>query len=113
MASGVQQSSESAMAKGILALEMARDGVRRCRQDVQDTRGKLSASYQGSDGREFGNLLDKWDAQCAIILRSLQEMIDRLYDSLEAHGVTQEAAVEAVAQAKARAEAAFAQLMPA
>ncbi|MER6524747.1 hypothetical protein [Streptomyces sp. NPDC001508] len=104
---GGQQSSESSTRSGILALEQAYSGVQRILQDVEGTKNSLSKSYQGSDGGAYGRLLDLWDDQVVIILNNLEEMIDRLNQSLVQHNLAQGSGNEAIDQAFGASEAAF------
>ncbi|MEV1046871.1 hypothetical protein [Streptomyces sp. NPDC049916] len=104
---GVQQSSESSTRNGIQALEMAYSGVQRILQDVHSTKGNLASTYQGSDGNRYGQLLDKWDDQVVIILKNLEDMIDKLNTSLVQHGLTQGSSNDAIDQAFNASEAAF------
>ncbi|MFI1753474.1 hypothetical protein [Streptomyces sp. NPDC020571] len=104
---GLQQSSEGSTRSGIQALEMAYSGVQRILQDVHGTRGNLSGTYQGSDGGRFGQLLDKWDDQVVIILKNLEDMIDKLNTSLVEHGKAQGSSNAAIDQAFSVSEAAF------
>ncbi|MCQ9183297.1 hypothetical protein KMT30_30480 [Streptomyces sp. IBSBF 2953] len=110
MAGGGQQSSAQSTRNGIQALEAARNGVTRCRQDVDATRGSLSTAYQGSDGGQFGQLLRMWDEQCGVIQKNLQDMVDALELSMKQHQQTQNAAGEAVIRARTAADSAFQQL---
>lgn len=107
MASGGQQSSAQATAKGVTALQAAQDGVARCRRDVDSTRNDLARGYQGSDGAEFGKLLAKWDEQCSVIQKNLGEMIEALQQSMVQHGKVQTASTEAVRQASQASDAVF------
>ena len=110
MAGGGQQSSAQSTRNGIQALEAARNGVTRCRQDVDATRGNLSTAYQGSDGGQFGQLLRMWDEQCAVIQKNLQDMVDALELSLKQHQQTQTSAGEAITHASHASDAVFQQL---
>lgn len=113
MAGGGQQSSAQSTRNGIHALESARDGVARCRQDVEATRSNLSAAYRGSDGGQYGELLRKWDDQCAVIQKNLQGMVEALNLSMQQHQQTQTSAGEAISRAASASEnAAFQQLNP-
>jgi len=110
MAGGGQQSSAQSTRNGIQALESARDGVTRCRQDVDATRGNLSAAYRGSDGGQFGELLRLWDEQCGVIQKNLQDMVDALDLSMKQHQQTQTSAGEAIAHASHASDSVFQQL---
>ncbi|MGW1269608.1 hypothetical protein [Streptomyces sp. NPDC002491] len=74
---------------------------------MDSTRGDLSRGYQGSDGAQFGQLLQLWDEQCGVIQRNLQDMIDKLGLSLQEHTRTQVASKDAVQQASQTSQAAF------
>jgi hypothetical protein len=110
MAGGGQQSSAQSTRNGIQALEAARNGVTRCRQDVDATRGSLSAAYKGSDGGQFGELLRLWDEQCGVIQKNLQEMVGALELSMKQHQQTQTSAGEAIIQASHASDGIFQQL---
>ncbi|MGW1108809.1 hypothetical protein [Streptomyces sp. NPDC002540] len=102
-----QRSSVKSTQNGIRALESALTGITKSRQDVDSTRGDLSRGYQGSDGGQFGQLLVRWDQQCGVIQRNLQDMIDKLTQSLTEHQKTQTAAGDAIAQASQASDSAF------
>ncbi|MET9888563.1 hypothetical protein ABZZ20_36730 [Streptomyces sp. NPDC006430] len=107
MAGGVQQSNELATRNGVQALEMAYSGILRCRQDVDGIAGQLAASYGGTDGSKFGDLLRAWDGQANVILRNLESMVEALNMSLKQHNMTQGAADEAINQAYNQSLSAF------
>ncbi|MER5436095.1 hypothetical protein [Streptomyces sp. NPDC002588] len=111
MAGTGQQSNEQATRNGIQALESAFSGILKSRQDVDNTRATLSTGYQGSDGGQFGGLLKQWDEQCDSILRSLEDMVDKLNQSLTQHGKTQGSSNEAINSAYNQAQAAYDQLI--
>ncbi|MCT9084301.1 hypothetical protein [Streptomyces fulvoviolaceus] len=104
---GTQQSEESSTRNGISALETAYSGVQRILQDVESTKNNLSTSYQGSDGGAYGKLLDLWDDQVVVILKNLEDMIDKLNTSLTQHNLAQGSGREAIDQAFSASEAAF------
>ncbi|WP_105975426.1 hypothetical protein [Streptomyces geranii] len=110
MAGNGQQSNEQATRNGIQALESAFSGILKSRQDVDQTRATLSSGYQGSDGGQFGSLLKQWDDQCNSILRSLEDMVDKLNQSLSQHGKTQGSSNEQINAAYSQSQAAFDQL---
>ncbi|MFJ8027540.1 hypothetical protein [Streptomyces sp. NPDC096311] len=105
--SGVQQSNESSTRNGISALETAYSAVQRSLQDVESTKNNLSRAYQGSDGGAYGKLLDLWDDQVVIILKNLEDMIDKLNTSLVQHNLAQGSGRESIDQAFSASEAAF------
>ncbi|MDQ0765437.1 hypothetical protein [Streptomyces canus] len=107
MAGDGQRSSAQATRNGIHALESALTGITKSRQDVDSTRGDVARGYQGSDGGQFGQLLVKWDEQCGVIQRNLQDMIEKLNQSLIEHQQTQTAAGDAITQASGASDAAF------
>ncbi|NNN35649.1 hypothetical protein HLK59_35855 [Streptomyces sp. S3(2020)] len=111
MAGNGQQSNEQSTRNGIQALEMAFSGILKSRQDVDGTRANLSAGYQGSDGAEFGKLLTQWDEQCNVILRNLEDMVDKLNNSLVEHGKAQGSSNDAINQAYSASQSAFDQLV--
>ncbi|MFE4663703.1 hypothetical protein ACFRI7_02600 [Streptomyces sp. NPDC056716] len=94
-----------------MALETAQQGIKRCDDDVQATRMNLAAGYQGSDGGEFGRLIDKWHEQALIIQKNIQDMITALQTTDRTHTETQSAAVEAVVNASGKSDAAFAAMV--
>ncbi|MEH0422060.1 WXG100 family type VII secretion target [Streptomyces sp. B21-083] len=110
MAGNGQQSNEQATRNGIQALEAAFSGIMKSKQDVDQTRATLSSGYQGSDGGQFGSLLKQWDDQATSILRSLEDMVDKLNQSLSQHGKTQGSSNESINQAYSQSQAAFDQL---
>ncbi|MFG2945820.1 hypothetical protein [Streptomyces adustus] len=110
MAGNGQQSNEQSTRNGIQALESAFSGILKCRQDVDSTRATLSTGYQGSDGGQFGSLLQQWDEQCDTILRNLKDMIVKLDTSLAQHGKAQGSSNDAINQAYSASQAAFDQL---
>ncbi|MGW3622026.1 hypothetical protein [Streptomyces sp. NPDC000880] len=103
----VQQSAQQATLNGINALETAKAGVTRCREDVLATQGNLSAGYQGSDGKGFYDLLGLWDEQVGVILKNLQDVIDSLDTSNRTHGQTQSGATEGISTAVSMSNGAF------
>ncbi|MYQ82179.1 hypothetical protein GTY51_00430 [Streptomyces sp. SID4936] len=107
----LQQSSESSTRNGIQALEAAYSGILKSRQDVDNTRNNLSKGYQGSDGGQYGALLKQWDDQVNIILRNLEDMVDKLNTSLVEHGKTQGSSNDAINQAYSASQKAFDDLM--
>jgi uncharacterized protein YukE len=110
MAGDGQQSNEQSTRNGIQALESAFSGIMKSRQDVDSTRATLSSGYQGSDGGAFGDLLVKWDDQANIILKNLQDMIDKLNTSLVEHNKTQGSSNEAINAAYQQSDSIFNQL---
>ncbi|MFE3270744.1 hypothetical protein [Streptomyces sp. NPDC059215] len=110
MAINGQQSNEQSTRNGIQALESAFSGILKSRQDVDSTRATLSQGYQGSDGGQFGQLLQRWDEQVNVILKNLEDMIDKLNTSLVQHGKTQGSTNEAINQAFAKSDSIFHEL---
>ncbi|MCX4402988.1 hypothetical protein ACFV8Z_25770 [Streptomyces sp. NPDC059837] len=110
MAGDGQQSSEQATRNGIQALESAFSGIMKARQDVDGTRATLSSGYQGSDGGQYGQLLQQWDDQVNVILRNLEDMVDKLNTSLVEHGKAQGSSNDAINQAYNASDSAFHQL---
>ncbi|MGW2014587.1 hypothetical protein [Streptomyces sp. NPDC001927] len=106
-----QQSEEGATRNGIQALELAFSGIVKCRQDVDSTRSGLGTGYGGSDGGQFGGLLEQWGDQTEVILANLQDMIEKLNMSLVEHGKAQGSANEAINQAYSQSQSAFDQMM--
>ncbi|TXC99884.1 WXG100 family type VII secretion target [Streptomyces sp. ISID311] len=107
MAGNGQQSSEQATRNGIQALESASNGITKSRQDVDSTRAGLARGYQGSDGAQYGQLLEQWDEQVSVILRNLQDMISKLNTSLTEHSKTQDSSNQAINQAVSKSASAF------
>ncbi|MFF7361759.1 hypothetical protein [Streptomyces sp. NPDC008125] len=105
-----QQSSEQSTRNGIQALESAFSGILKSRQDVDATRATLSSGYQGSDGGQFGQLLKQWDDQANVILRNLEDMVDKLNQSLAQHNKTQGSSNDSINQAYTQSQSAFDQL---
>ncbi|WP_432132935.1 hypothetical protein [Streptomyces tendae] len=103
----LQASNEQLTRNGIQALESAFTGVLRSRQDVDNMRVALAQGYQGSDGGAFGQLLQVWDEQVNVILKNLEEMVDKLNASLAQHGKQQGSSNDAINQAFQGSEAAF------
>jgi hypothetical protein len=110
MAGDGQQSSESSTRNGIQALESAFSGIMKIRQDVDSTRSTLGSGYQGSDGGQYGQLLGQWDGQCNVILKNLEDVIDRLNQSLTEHHKTQGSSNDQINQAYNASQSAFDQL---
>ncbi|MFC4034382.1 hypothetical protein ACFO3J_23305 [Streptomyces polygonati] len=110
MAGNGQQSSEQSTRNGIQALEMAFNGILKSRQDVDNTRATLGQGYQGSDGGQFGALLTQWDSQANVILRNLEDVIDKLNTSLTEHNKQQGSSNDAINQAYNSSQSAFDQL---
>ncbi|MDQ0790860.1 uncharacterized protein YukE [Streptomyces sp. B3I7] len=110
MAGDGQQSSEHSTRNGIQALESAFSGIMKIRQDVDGTRSTLGAGYQGSDGGQYGQLLGQWDEQCNVILKNLEDVIDRLNQSLVEHNKTQGSSNDQINQAYNSSQSVFDQL---
>ncbi|MDX6356350.1 MAG: hypothetical protein QOF98_3253 [Streptomyces sp.] len=102
-----QQSSETSTRNGIMALEQAYSGVQNSLRDVESTRNNLASNYMGSDGGRYGQLLDQWDDQVSIILKNLQDMIDKLNQSLAEHGKVQGSSNDSIDSAYSNSQAAF------
>ncbi len=104
---GMQQSEESATRNGVQALEMAFNGVLRCRQDVETTKTNLMTHYQGSDGGAFRNLVTSWEEKADVILRNVQDMIETLNETLTEHGRQQGSSNDSINQAYAQSNSVF------
>ncbi|MFF7334899.1 hypothetical protein ACIQU5_11985 [Streptomyces sp. NPDC090306] len=111
MAGDGQQSSEQSTRNGIQSLESAFSGIMKIRGDVDSTRSTLGSGYQGSDGGQYGQLLTQWDNQCNVILKNLEDVIDRLNQSLAEHQKTQGSSNDSINQAYNSAQSAFDQLV--
>ncbi|MFE6904676.1 hypothetical protein ACFVFJ_49470 [Streptomyces sp. NPDC057717] len=107
MAGNGQQSNEQSTRNGIRALESAFSGIMKSRQDVDGTRATLSRGYQGSDGGQYGQLLKQWDDQVNIVLKNLEDMIDKLNTSLAEHNKSQGASNDAINHAANASNSAF------
>ncbi|MFJ4152950.1 hypothetical protein ACIP10_36010 [Streptomyces galbus] len=103
----MRQSEESATRNGIQALEMAFSGIARSSQDVESTRMTLSSHYQGADGGAFQNLVKAWEAQAAIILKNVEDMVDRLNETLRENGLQQGANNESIERNYQQSQAVF------
>ncbi|MCX2923772.1 hypothetical protein [Streptomyces sp. NEAU-W12] len=106
----MQQSEEQATRNGIMALEQAFNGVRRCQDDVQSTSHNLSANYGGVDGGKYKSLLEQWDSHVDTILINLDRMVDELNTTLTEHGLVQGSSSEIIDQAYSRSTAVFDEL---
>jgi uncharacterized protein YukE len=111
MAGNGQQSNETATRNGIQALESAFNGILKSRQDVDSTRATLASGYQGSDGGQFGQLLAQWDEQANVISRNLEQMIDKLNQSLREHNLRQGSSNDSINQAYNSSKSVFDTLM--
>lgn len=104
---GMQQSEENATRNGVQALEMAFNGVMKCRQDVENTKNNLLAHYKGSDGGAFKDLVTAWEEKADVILTNVQDMIETLNQTLVEHGKQQGSSVESINEAYAQSDAVF------
>ncbi|MGH1554381.1 hypothetical protein ACRAWF_27855 [Streptomyces sp. L7] len=103
--------SEGSTRNGIQALESAFSGIVKIRRDVDSTRSTLgSGQARCSDGGQYGQLLEQWDGQCNVILKNLEDVIDRLNQSLVEHNKTQGSSNDSINQAYNAAQSAFDQL---
>lgn len=103
----MQQSEVRATKNGIQALESAFSGISRIKQDVQSTRYNLSAGYKGSDGGAFQKLVEDWEEQADVILKNLEEMVDRLNQTLTRHQQQQGSSNDQINQGFQQARAVF------
>ncbi|CAM5235467.1 hypothetical protein [Streptomyces fumanus] len=103
----MRQSEESATRNGIQALEMAFSGITRCAQDVESTRMTLSSHYQGADGGSFQSLVKAWEDQAAVILKNVEDMIDKLNETLRENGLQQGASNETIERTYQESQAVF------
>ena len=103
----MRQSEVAKTKSGINALEQAFTGVTRIRQDVESTRFNLASGYKGSDGKAFGDLIDRWEGKADIILRNLRDMIEKLNQTLIAHNQQQGSSNEHINQAYSQSESVF------
>lgn len=77
---------EDATRKGINALEQAFSGVQRSRQEVETT--KADTGLGGATGAKYVDLLNSWDERAEQISKNLQQMIDKLNETLQQSGLT-------------------------
>ncbi|WP_030186757.1 WXG100 family type VII secretion target [Streptomyces violaceorubidus] len=111
MAGDLRAADSQATRNGITALEAAKQGITRSRQDVEATKANLATGYQGSDGHAFTQLVAQWEGQCDIILKSLEEMIDALNTNDQEVNKNQQQANDAIRNASQKTGAAFSALM--
>jgi uncharacterized protein YukE len=104
---GLQQSQVTATKNGINALEQAFTGITKIRQDVESTRHNLASGYKGSDGQKFGDLVNSWEQQADVILRNLQDMVDKLNQTLAKQQQQQGSSNDQINQSYHQAEAVF------
>jgi uncharacterized protein YukE len=103
----MQQSAVSATKNGINALEQAFTGITKIRQDVEATRHNLASGYKGSDGGKFGELVNSWEQQADVILRNLQDMVDRLNQTMTSQQQQQGSSNDQINRTYNQAEAVF------
>lgn len=75
--SGNRLMSQHGVRNGINALNMAKEGVGRARQNV----ASLALGVGGEEGQAFKNLATKWDEQAQRIDAQIQRMIEALEDN--------------------------------
>jgi uncharacterized protein YukE len=105
--SGMQQSQVSATKNGINALEQAFTGITKIRQDVESTRFNLASGYKGSDGKQFGDLVNNWEQQADVILTNLRDMIDKLNQTLASQHQQQGSSNDQINQAYSQSQSVF------
>ncbi|MEU1518968.1 hypothetical protein ABZ490_43695 [Streptomyces sp. NPDC005811] len=112
MATPMQQSSTASTTMGINALTTAHQAIQRSKSDVDTTAGNLAVAYSASsqDGREFQNVLRQWDEQAEIILKKLQDLINKLTTTLQTHNTTQTNVTDMIRSSASTSDAAFNQL---
>ncbi|MCO5971952.1 WXG100 family type VII secretion target [Actinoallomurus soli] len=103
----MQQSEVRATKNGIQALEMAYTGITKIKQDVESTRFNLAAGYKGSDGQAFQDLVNSWEQQADVILKNLQDMVDKLNQTLTSQHQQQGSSNESINQGYQQAQAVF------
>jgi uncharacterized protein YukE len=103
----MQQSQVSATKNGVNALEQAFTGITKIRQDVESTRHNLASGYKGSDGKQFGELVDNWEQQCDVILGNLRDMVDKLNQTLTKQHQQQGSSNDQINQAYNQSQSVF------
>lgn len=103
----MQQSQVSATKNGIHALEQASSGITKIRQDVESTRHNLASGYKGSDGGQFGQLVNDWESKCDVILTNLRDMVDKLNQTLTKQNQQQGASNDQINQASSQSQSVF------
>lgn len=105
--SGMQASQVTATKNGIGALETAFRRIYAIRQEVESTRQGLGSHYQGSDGKQFGDLVSAWEGQCDIILKNLEGMVDQLNNTLASQHQLQGSSNDQINEAYRQAKSVF------
>ena len=96
-ASGMQTFDYQKTQQGISALIDGAGDIRRGRASVDEVKSVLLPGYQGSDGAEFGSLLNDWLTQCEVVARKLDEMQQTLEATLKSKGNHQQATQDTIA----------------
>ncbi|MFJ2478097.1 hypothetical protein ACIOWI_34920 [Streptomyces sp. NPDC087659] len=92
-----QQSSQESAQKGIMAMDMADDGIGKIMKDVAATGEALFAQgYKGSDGRGFQALLLAWLERAQFIRDDLANMKANLQETKSKQAQAQVAAGEMI-----------------
>ncbi|GAB3976069.1 hypothetical protein GCM10029978_061890 [Actinoallomurus acanthiterrae] len=104
---GMQQSEVRSTKNGVQALEMAYTGITKIKQDVEATRFNLASGYKGSDGQAFQDLVNSWEQQADVILKNLQDMVDKLNQTLTAQHQQQGSSNDQINQGYQQAQAVF------
>ncbi|MCO6008481.1 MULTISPECIES: WXG100 family type VII secretion target [Actinoallomurus] len=103
----MQQSEVRSTKNGVQALEMAYTGITKIKQDVEATRFNLASGYKGSDGQAFQDLVNSWEQQADVILKNLQDMVDKLNQTLTAQHQQQGSSNDQINQGYQQAQAVF------
>jgi uncharacterized protein YukE len=103
----MQQSEVRATKNGIQALEMAYTGITKIKQDVEATRFNLASGYKGSDGQAFQDLVTSWEQQADVVLKNLQDMVDKLNQTLTSQHQQQGSSNDQINQGYQQAQAVF------
>ncbi|WP_345430102.1 WXG100 family type VII secretion target [Actinoallomurus vinaceus] len=103
----MQQSEVRSTKNGVQALEMAYTGITKIKQDVESTRFNLASGYKGSDGQAFQDLVNSWEQQADVILKNLQDMVDKLNQTLTSQHQQQGSSNDQINQGYQQAQAVF------
>ncbi|MFC8271179.1 hypothetical protein ACFUJR_01270 [Streptomyces sp. NPDC057271] len=77
----IQSSSQSENQRGNTALTQARTQILRSQDHVKTTMGSLVRSYGGADGLAYRQLLSDWSGQVDLIVRNIDQMIQKLQET--------------------------------
>ncbi|WP_128984514.1 hypothetical protein [Streptomyces roseicoloratus] len=77
----LQSSSQSENQKGNTALTQARTQILQSQDHVKTTMGSLTRTYGGADGTAYRQLLSDWSGQVDLIVRNIDQMIQKLQET--------------------------------